>query len=436
VRLYPRRFVPPRALIVALAALALASPALAADPRRDDQWGLRMVEGPAAWKTSTGVGAVVAVIDTGVQRDHPDLGGRLRAGFDYVGDDPEASGDEDADPTDGNGHGTHVTGIVAANRDNGEGIAGVAPGADVLPVRVLDDEGAGYAEDTIDAIHRAIDAHVHVINLSLGDYLPLQSTLFPDEEYKAAIKRAVDADIVVVLAAGNNGFFKCENPVVDGMLCVGAVGPDRTRSVFSSFGADVDLMAPGGAGAGAEEDDILSTWLKGRYEYVSGTSQAAPHVAGVAALLASLGVRGQAAVDRIVATASDAGAPGPDNQYGAGIVDAAAAVAGLGPGDPGPAHGSYSLKKKMRVRAVKKRGFRVKCVAARAGTCRVAAFRRGERIARGRKDVPASTATVVRAPLNRAGRRLVDGLEQRVRVRVRVTLPGESPRARRVTVRP
>ncbi len=156
----------------------------------------------------------------------PISGGRFLDGFDFVGDDMDDP-DTTSDPSDGNGHGTHVTGIVAANRDNDEGIAGVAPGARVMPLRVLDDDGEGFADDTIKAIDRAIDQRAHVINLSLGDFLPLQSTLFDDPEYKAVLERAVAAGIVVVIAAGNNSLPKCENPEVDGIVCVGAV--DNTR---------------------------------------------------------------------------------------------------------------------------------------------------------------------------------------------------------------
>jgi subtilisin family serine protease len=430
----------PRAAIAVLAALALSAPALAADdPRRDEQWGLEMVKAETAWRTSTGVGAVVAVIDTGVQRNHPDLSDRLLGGFDFVGNDPIEEGDEDNDPTDGNGHGTHVTGIVVANRDNDEGITGVAPGARVLPLRVLDDDGSGYAEDTIKAVDRAIDEHVHVINLSLGDFLPLQSTLFDDPDYKAVLQRAVAAGIVVVIAAGNNSLPKCENPNVDGILCVGAVDNARTRSAFSSFGSNVDLMAPGGSGLGGSSEDVLSTYTGSSYESISGTSQAAPHVAGVAALLVSLGMTGPEAEARIVATAADAGAPGPDGTYGAGIVDAAAAVAGLGvppedPGDPNPAHGSFNTQTEVSRRAVRRRGFRVRCLAVRPGTCAVVVRRRGRKIARGSADVPAEIGTLVTAELNRRGRRVVKRMGRRLRIRVAVTLPGETVRKRRIRV--
>jgi subtilisin family serine protease len=428
-----------RALIAAIVALAAAAPAFADDPRRDEQWGLEMVKAEEAWPTSTGVGAVVAVIDTGVQRDHPDLGSRLVDGFDFVGEDPIEPGDEDTDPSDGNGHGTHVTGIVVASRDNGEGITGVAPGARVMPLRVLDDNGEGFAEDTIKAIDHAIDHDVHVINLSLGDFIPLQSTLLDDPEYKAVLERAVAAGIVVVIAAGNNGLPKCENPEVAEIVCVGAVDVSAIKAAYSSFGSNVDLMAPGGSCLGGSSEDILSTFIGSGYDTFCGTSQAAPHVAGVAALLVSLGVSGQEAADRIVATAS-----GSCAMCAAGIVDAAAAVEGLalppppppngGPG-PNPATGSFSTKRRVKRRAVRRRGFRVLCQAARPGECDVAVRRRGRRIAQGGDDVPAQISTRVSAELNRRGKRLLKRMGKRLRVRVVVSLPGDAPQKRRVVVR-
>lgn len=425
-----------RALIAGVVALAAAAPAFAADPRRDEQWGLEMIHAQEAWPTSTGVGAVVAVIDTGVQRNHPDLGGRLVGGFDFVGDDVDDP-DTDKDPTDGNGHGTHVTGIVAANRDNGEGIAGVAPGARVMPLRVLDDSGTGYADDTIKAIDYAIDNGADVINLSLGDFIPLQSTLLDDPAYRSALERAVNAGIVVVIAAGNNMLPKCENPDVPGMVCVGGVDNRPARAmVYSSYGSNVDLMAPGGSCAGGSSEDILSSVINSTYDTFCGTSQAAPHVAGVAALLVSLGLRGQEAADRIVATAADScvGLPG---ECGAGVVDAAAAVEGLAPPPVGPGEptGSFSTKRRVKRRAVRRHGFRVMCDAARPGECRVRVRRRGRRIARGHDEVPADIRTRVSAELNGSGKRALKRMGRRLRVRVIVTLPGESARARRVTVR-
>ena len=438
-RLYPRRIVLLRALTAAILALAVASPAFAADPRRDEQWGLEMVKAADAWPTSTGVGAVVAVIDTGVQADHPDLGGRLVQGFDFVGDDPIEEGDEDDDPTDGNGHGTHVTGIIAANRDNDEGITGIAPGARVLALRVLDDNGEGYATDTIKAINYAVDQQVNVINLSLGDFIPLQSTLLNDPDYEAALDRAVKAGVVVVIAAGNNSLPKCENPDVAGILCVGAVDSFGDRSAFSSYGSNVDLMAPGGSGLGGSSEDVLSTYTDSGYESIAGTSQATPHVAGVAALLVSLGLSGQDAANRIIETAAPTGTA---FMYGAGIVDAAAAVEGLGtppppvdPGDPDPARGSFSTKRRVKRRAVRRHGFRVTCAAVRPGACAVVVRRRGRKIASGSDDVPATIGTDVSALLNRRGRKALKNMGRRLRVRLAVTLPGEAARTRRITIR-
>jgi len=166
----------------------------------------------------------------------------------------------------------------------------------------------------------------HVINLSLGEQLAVLGT---SAEIDGAIDRALDAGRVVVAAAGNSGLPVCEQPSGGGrLLCVGSVDQNRNRSFFSSFGDGLGLTAPGGSGLFAS--DILSTFNEGpdSYTQLAGTSQAAPHVAGVAALLVSKGLRGQAVVARLLATASDAGPPGPDSEYGAGIVNARRAVAG------------------------------------------------------------------------------------------------------------
>jgi serine protease len=431
-RVYPRQTVPFRVLIAVILVLAFAAPAFAADPLRGDQWGLAMIKAEGAWATSTGIGAEVAVIDTGAQFNHPDLTDRLLTGYDYVGRN-------DDDPSDENGHGTHVTGLIVANRDNDEGITGVAPGAKVLPLRVLDENGEGLVSDTVEAVRRAIEADVDVINLSLGDYLPLQSKLMDDPAYGNALESAVGEGIVVVVAAGNNMLPHCENPEVDGILCVGAVNRQGLKSSYSSFGSEVDLMAPGGEiGPGGTPEEVLSTWNDSDYFAVGGTSQATPHVAAVAALLVSLGVTGQDAVNRIVETAAPAE---PAVQYGAGILDAAAAVEGLAPpppppdpGDPDPAAGSFSVNSPVKRRVVRRRGFEVTCEAGRPGRCKVVVRRRGRRIARGGGDVPVGQPTVVAAKLGRAGRRLVKRMGRRLRVRVAVTLPGEATKTRRVVV--
>lgn len=425
-----RRLVTTAATVLALA--LPGAPALAAgDPLRDQQWGLHMVEAPAAWPTSTGVGAVVAVIDSGVQADHPDLAGRLLSGWDYV--------DKDGDPDDGEGHGTHVTGVVVAVRDNGEGITGVAPGARVLPLRVLDDDGGGWTDDIVKAVDEAIKRGAHVINLSLGDAIPLQSALFGDPAFEEALERAVDRNIVVALAAGNSSLPLCENPRLEGTLCIGSVDRRGSRSVFSSFGGEVDVMAPGGSGLGGADEDVLSTYLRSGYASVAGTSQATPHVAGVAALLASLGVRGRTAARRIVSTAA------AHADSGQRIVNARAAVAGLAPpppaGGPGAGDGTaergrFSAPRRIGVRKLRKRGLRVACRPVRPGRCVVRVVHRRKRIVAGREDVPARQRTVVVAELTKKGRRRVARMKRkRIRAQLRVKLPGEPARRQRLVIR-
>lgn len=436
------------AAVAVAAALALPSAAAAADPLRARQWGLDMVEATAAQRTASGEDAVVAVVDSGVVAGHPDLEGRLLPGRDFV--------DGDSRPEDGDGHGTHMTGIVAALSGNGIGVESVAPGAMVLPVRVLDDRGEGFAGDTADGIDYAVAQGADVINLSLGASAPLIGA--SDGEVSRAVERAVERGVVVVAASGNNGLPICENPSADGrVLCVGAVDRHGRRSSFSSFGAGLSLVAPGGSGSGEPDENILSTYTRPAYEELAGTSPATPHVSGVAALLVSLGVRGQAAVRRILGTASDRGSPGPDAEYGAGIVNARAAVAGLGrraPGAPdapaeapaddrgaagtGSAAGA-SLRRVHRLRTVLRRGIRVRCRAARAGHCRVTSGGKGRRrIASGSRRLAAGRSGVVRVRLTRRGRRLALRRARRAgsqRLRLRIAVPGGRPLRRTVVLR-
>jgi len=447
-----------QALTSAIACAALlvapAGAAGAADPLRSQQYGLDIVESDAAHRVTTGQGAVVAVVDSGVRADHQDLQGRLLPGFDFV--------DNDSDPSvgaEGDGHGTHVLGISGANSGNGIGVSSVAPGAMYIPVRVLGNDGSGSSNGVARGIDFAVARGADVINLSLGDQLGAVSD--SGSNFAQAIDRALDAGVVVVAAAGNSGLPVCEQPSGQGrILCVGSVDENRQRSFFSSFGSGLGVVAPGGSALLGR--DILSLFNEsaGSYTELAGTSQAAPHVAGVAALLVSRGLKGQQAVNRILATASDAGPPGPDAEFGAGIVNARRAVEGLGEsgqtnggsgqtnggsgapegssGSPGSA-ATISLRLSQRIRTVLRRGVRVRCRGVGAGRCRVVVTRRGTRYAAGSTPLRASSSVVTVARLTRAGRSILRRVQRRKRtiaLRVRITLPGAAPQVRRLKLRP
>lgn len=325
----------------------------AADPLRGEQWGLDQIHAPEAWATSTGEGVTIAVVDTGVDLTHPDLAENLVAGATIVGCAP-------THPTCGDGswggafidiHGTHVAGIAAAPR-NGVGIAGVAPDASILPVKVLQG-GAGAADDVAQGIVWAADNGADVINMSLGT-LPggqvLTSALFP--ELVEAVKYARDAGVVVVAAAGNTSDPLCTSPAwEDGALCVVATESSELRSGYSSGGIKPDqqvVAAPGGALAAAECNEmIVGPVPRGNggachgqpedHEYLAGTSMAAPHVSGVAALLLAQGATDEKVVETLLATARTPLAEDTRGQWtpvwGYGVVDAAAATAEVGTGD-------------------------------------------------------------------------------------------------------
>jgi subtilisin family serine protease len=416
-------------LLLPLLVPAAATAAGSNDPLRSHQWGLDMIHADEAHAVTTGAGAVVAVVDTGVDAAHTDLQGRLLAGHDFV--------DNDGTPQDGNGHGTHVAGIVAADANNGVGVDSVAPGAKVLPVRVLDDNGSGTSSAVAAGIDWATSHGADVINLSLSGQLPLGG-LVGETDMDAAIGRALDRGVIVVAAAGNDSLPLCENNSAQGrVLCVGAVDRRGGRSFYSSFGQGLGLVAPGGSSLPGSDEDVLSTWNDGQYDYLAGTSQATPHVSGVAALLVSLGVHGQAAVQRILATATDAGPPGPDAQFGAGIVNAAAAaVSGLGRSGAGQGGSSgagvtgsarVKLRRAQRIRSVLRNGIRISCSAAGAGRCEATVSARGKTLARGGTAVAIGHTAVLVARPTRAGRRVLRAALKNRRgltTTVTITVPG------------
>lgn len=321
-----------RALALALLSVLLipSAASAAADPHRPSQWGLQTIGAPEAWRVGRGRGVVIAVVDTGVDLRHEDLAGRLLPGRDFV--------DDDGDPQDEHGHGTHVAGVAAATAGNGRGVAGVAPGARILPVRVLDEDGAGSSRDVARGIRWAVDRGARVVNLSLGDLgQPLFGPAFDD-----AIAYAWSHGAVPVVAAGNE-FLLSSGYSDQNALVVSATDRNDRKPAYSSGvgGAKWGMAAPGGAGGPTahDEEDVLSTyWAPGRrnaYAYLAGTSMAAPHVAGAAAILLGLGLSPRETVQRLLTTARDVGSQGRDRTFGHGRLDAAAATAGLGGGSSG-----------------------------------------------------------------------------------------------------
>jgi subtilisin family serine protease len=291
------------------------------DTLRRQQWALDRLRAEKMWRKSSGRRVVVAVIDTGVQANHPDLKGRVLKGRDFVDGDRSAS--------DRNGHGTHIAGIVAARANNRRGIAGLAPSARILPVRVLDSAGNGNTLNAARGIVWAVNKGADVINLSFaGNQV--------DTQMQAAVDYAVKRNVVVVAAAGNQG---CAAPITYPAALPGVIGVaasnryDRIAS-FSSCGTAVDVTAPGVS--------IKSTMIKranadlrcsyGKsYCQLSGTSMASPYVAAAAAIIISRTkhrVDGAAVGSLITSTADNLGAPGYDTASGSGLLNIGGALAG------------------------------------------------------------------------------------------------------------
>ena len=280
-----------------------------ADPLFSQQWGLTKIDAPQAWAVTRGKDTVVvAVVDTGVDYTHPDLVGRVDTANDY----DFVNGDSDA--MDDNGHGTHVSGIIAATADNGIGGAGVAPECKVLPVKVLDSKGSGDTIGVAAGIRYAADAGAKIINLSLAG--PSDATMGD------AVAYAQDKGCVVVAAAGNEGSsagasYPARYVKVIG---VGATDSSNAHATFSNYGPGVDIAAPG--------VNILSTVPGGGYESWSGTSMASPFVSAVAALVWSeySSWDSTQVIGRVLATAQDIGPAGNDSHFGSGLVRADSAV--------------------------------------------------------------------------------------------------------------
>ncbi len=310
-------------------------------------WGVDDVDAEVVWGgvenavdvvpgNIAGDGVKVAILDTGIDYTHPDLDDVYAGGYDYV--------DDDSDPKDGHGHGTHCAGIVAAE-DNGVGVIGVAPHASIYAVRVLNNQGSGSTSDIIAGIDWAIDNGIDVISMSLGggSY---------DSSFDAAVSRAFDAGVVVLAASGNDGKGTISYPAkYDDAIAVGAIDSSHSLASFSNYGPEQEVVAPG--------VDIYSTmptytvtlnqwWYGGmskNYDEMSGTSMACPMAAGVVALVldANPSLTPTQVRDILHTSSVDLGSSGWDQYYGYGEVNAedAVAAAGGGPTDNPPSCSIY-----------------------------------------------------------------------------------------------
>ncbi len=266
----------------------------------------------SAWDYTTGsISVTIAVLDTGIAHAHPEFAGRILPGYDIVNDDD--------DPEDDYGHGTHVAGIAAAAINNGIGMAGLCGGCSILPVKVLNDHNAGTWAGVAEGIVYAVDHHANIIVLSLGS--KTKSKVIED-----AVNYALDHNILIVAAAGNANSKENFYPAAfDGVLGVGATSKNDERWPLSNYGDYVDVMAPG--------DNVYSTYNDlnnqyGGYAFLSGTSMATPHVAGLAGLLLSQEPTRTVAdlTNLIEATAVDLGDPGRDEKFGYGRINPLAAL--------------------------------------------------------------------------------------------------------------
>ncbi len=326
----PRR--PPLLLAVfsvVVLTLATGAPTLAFasdDTFFDQQWPLAQIKAPDAWPVSTGAGVAIGIVDTGIDYSHPDLAGKVVASANCLGGSCRDGGADD-----GHGHGTILAGIAAAVTNNGKGIAGVAPDAQLLIAKAVDDQGRGDAADIVNGIHWVVDHGARIVNLSLGDPNFLVTSLL-GTPLRAGIEYAWGKGAIPVLASGNENVglldLGSSNYGSLNALIVGATDKGGGIASYSSpiGNAKWGLVAPGGSGDGPG-DDVLSTFTNGRYAWVAGTSMAAPHVSGALALLLAEGLTPTAAVDRLLTTLDRSVKCGAGCQ---GRLDVAAAV-GRGP---------------------------------------------------------------------------------------------------------
>ncbi len=292
----------------------LADEVVVNDPKRGDQYALDKVQASRAWDVTRGSEQVViGIVDSGVDLTHPDLKAKLLPGYSSV--------EPGKQPKDDMGHGTHVAGIAAASTDNGEGVAGLASNCKILPVRVLGTR-AGSAATIAEGLIWAADHGADVVNMSLGFY-------DENETVAKAVQYALSKNVVLVATMGNNNLEKRRYPAAyPGVIAVGSTDKADQKSSFSNFGSWMSVSAPG--------TDILSTFptypvgIQGpaKYATLSGTSMAAPLVAGLCGLVRSKnpGMTPAAVKQLLESTAVDLGDAGADKNFGNGRIDAFAAL--------------------------------------------------------------------------------------------------------------
>lgn len=271
------------------------------------QWNLSHIKAERGWEITGGTeDIIIAVLDTGIDTAHQDLSDKLIEGYNAF--------DESSDVSDEHGHGTHVAGITGAITNNVTGIAGVSWYNPIMPVKVLNEKGEGSLFEIASGIHWATDHGAKVINLSLGD--SESSTMLHD-----AIQYAYEHDVVLIAAAGNDNvaqpMFPAGYPEV---FSVSAVNEQREKAAFSNYGEHIDVTAPG--------EHIPSTFPDNNYVFMSGTSMAAPHVAGLAGLIRSIRpeLTNEEVMQLMRQTAEDIGPEGHDEFFGYGEINVTASL--------------------------------------------------------------------------------------------------------------
>lgn len=284
--------------------MAVAPAATVTDPAYGSSWALPKIQAPTAWDSTNGTGVTIAILDTGLDAVHPDLVANVVPGWNVY--------DDNSNTADVNGHGTWVAGVAAMVANNAKGSAGVAWGAEIMPIRIADANAYAYWSTVAQGIYWAADNGAKVVNISYNGVSGSSSV-------QSAAQYLRGKGGVVIVAAGNSGGL--ENIAAnDSLLTVAATDQNDVRASFSSYGAYVDLSAPGVS--------LYTTTVGGGFANASGTSFSSPVVAATAALMLSANAKlAPADVDRILkATARDLGTAGYDQYYGSGRVNAASAV--------------------------------------------------------------------------------------------------------------